>query len=449
MEDAAVEQRCRDKIMITTLAALLEALRTTEAEVLKKHDIKHGPTIGDMYEGLTRDILSRAIPAELGLKVVEGFVEGLDGEKSNQADVLLVRGDGRQIPYTDKFIWPIKDVLAIFEVKKTLYGDSLADAFSKMRKVSELHKAFHAAGGYAGRNVKFGHKNFAKLTGFYPKFSDVDDLPAPLPQIQYALLMEQLAPIRIILGYEGYVDEQGLRKGVGALLTEQGAGANRGFLSLPSLVVCRKFSVIKSNGMPYYCPLHDFAGWWYVMASNSENPTRLLLEMIWTKISAEMDVSLPMDDSLDQENFAPFLRLKFAQAAVEGVLQTGFVSEYFESLPSGEGAAKQETWQPHDADIAETVTLMQAARNGIVTLDDLQFKKFAIENGTTASEVLTSLVQKRVLGWTDITRRIARPIEDSFATVFTPSGATVVSDQAGLLGLWTQNEIDRKTKAKS
>jgi hypothetical protein len=54
--------------MITTLAALLEAMRTTEAKVLRKHDIKHGPTIGNMYEGLTRKILSRAIPDELGVR---------------------------------------------------------------------------------------------------------------------------------------------------------------------------------------------------------------------------------------------------------------------------------------------------------------------------------------------------------------------------------------------
>ncbi len=426
--------------MITTLAALLEALRTKEAEVLKKHDIKHGPTIGDMYEGLTREILTRAIPAELGLRVVEGFVEGLVGEKSNQADVLLVRGDGRQIPYTDKFIWPIQDVLAIFEVKKTLYGESLNDAFAKMRKVSELHKAFNVARGYVGKDVSFGHKNFARLTGFYPKPSEVDHLPDPLPLIHYTLLMEQLGPVRIVLGYEGYVDETALRKGIGKFLVENGTGANRGFLSLPSLIICRQCSVIKSNGMPYYCALEDYTQWWYTMASNSENPTRLLLEMIWTKISAEMGVSLPMDDSLDQEKFAPFLRQKFIQVNKDGVDQSGFGIEYFESLPSNDSA--EPPWEPHGADIIESVTITRATQVGFVTIDDPHFQKFAIENGTTAAKVLTSLVRKRVLAWTDITQRIARPIENSLATVFTPDGKTVISDQGDRLGLWVQNAID-------
>jgi hypothetical protein len=177
------------------------------------------------------------------------------------------------------------------------------------------------------------------------------------------------------------------------------------------------------------------------MASNSENPTRLVLETIWTKISAEMGISLPMDDSLVQEQFAPFLRQKFAQGEIDGVIQSGFAAEYFESLPSNE-TSEQSNWQPHGADIVESVTLMQAARNGSVKLDDPKFQQFAIDNGTTAASVLASLVRKRVLAWTDITQQLAKPIENSFATVFTPSGKTVISDQAVLLGLWTENEIN-------
>lgn len=429
--------------MITNLAELLEALRTAEAQVLKKQDIKHGPTIGDMYEGLTKDILDRAIPAELGLKVVGGFIQGLDGELSNQADVLLVRGEGRQIPYTDKFVWPIGDVLAIFEVKKTLYGDSMKDAFSKMRRVTDLHKAHYAAGGYAGKRISFGHKNFAKLTGYYPRLADIDTLDAPLPLIQMALVFEQLAPVRIILGYEGYVDETSLRDGIGDLMMENGVGANRGFISLPSLVICRKNSVIKINGMPYYLPMHNPAGWWYTMASNAENPTRLILEMVWTKISAEMDVTMPMDDTLNQELFSPFLRQRYTVGPVNGLTQAGFMAEYINHVEGDGGAVGAQTWSPHDADMVETVTLMQAAKNDEARLDDSKFQEFCVDNGTTASAILESLVRKRVLGWTNNEKTIARPIENSFATVFTPVGKTVVSDQAALLGLWTLGQMDK------
>lgn len=434
--------------MITSLAALLEALRNAEAEILKRHDIKHGPTIGDMYEGLTREILERAIPPELGLQVVEGFIEGLHGEKSNQADVLLVRGEGRQIPYTKKFIWPISDVLAVFEVKKTLYGDSMKDGFAKMAKVSELQKAHFAAGGYVGKNISFGHKNFAKLTGYYPKLKDIDSLDAPLPQIQMAMVTEQLAPVRIILGYEGFVDEAGLRRGVEEILVGNGVGANRGFLSFPSLVICRTHAVIKINGMPYYQPMDDPEGWWCTLASNSENPTRLLLEMIWTKISAELDLAMPMDDSLDRELFSPFLRQKFVGGEVNGVTQAGFMAEIFDHKVDKDTPPTLQTWSPQDADIAETVTLMQAVRLGEVKVDDAKFQEFCVDNGTTASAIVETMVHKRVLGWANNEKTVARPIENTYGTVFTPDGKTVVSDQVAMLGLWTQDQLDKKHKGK-
>jgi hypothetical protein len=427
--------------MITSLSELMEALRTKEAEVLKRHDIKHGPTIGDMYEGLTRDIVGRAIPTRLGLQIAEGFIEGVDGKKSNQADVLLVKGEGRKIPYTNKVIWPIKDVLAVFEVKKTLYGDSLADSFQKMSTVYQLHKDFEAAGGYGGKSIAFAHKNFARATGFYPNLSEVDGLPAPLPQIHHMTLMEHLAPVRIVLGYEGYVDELALRKGISDLLLKLGPSPNRGMTSLPSLVICRRNSVLKLNGMPYCDCQNDWEGWWNTMASNAENPTRLMLEMLWTKIGTELDVLLPMDDSLNQEKLAPFLRQKYFDGEIDGKRQTGFIVDFIDHLPSDENELTDSAWEPHDTDVVESVALMRAAQNGTLQCDDQSFVQFATSHGTTTANILESLTQKRILGWMNAERTIARPIEESFATVFTPSGKTVVSDQSSMLALWTEQQL--------
>ncbi|MGO4390230.1 DUF6602 domain-containing protein [Variovorax sp. M-6] len=435
--------------MITSLSELLEALRTKEAAVLKRHDIKHGPTIGDMYEGLTRDIVGRAIPNELGVQVVEGFIEGLAGEKSNQADVLLVKGEGRKIPYTDKVVWPIRDVLAVFEVKKTLYGDSLADAFTKMMKVAQLHKAFEASGGYSGKSIAFAHKNFARATGFYPKFSDVSGLPEPLQMIHHITLMEHLAPVRIILGYEGYVDELSLRKGISSYLLGQGPGPDRGMMSLPSLVVCRNNSVLKLNGMPYCDRQDDVEGWWNTMASNAENPTRLMLEMLWTKIGTELDILLPMDDSLNQEKLAPFLRQKYFDGEIDGRRQTGFMMDFIEHLPSVDVEPEDSTWTPHDTNVVESVALMRAAQDGTLRCDDLDFVEFAAKHGTTTSSILESLTQKRVMGWMNAEKTIARPIEESFVTVFTPSGKTVVSDQSGMLSLWAEQQLFTRKPRRS
>ena len=90
--------------MITTIAALLRDLMKKEAERLDGQDIAHGPTIGNMYEGLTRDILDRAIPADLDVRVVDGFVRGADGRLSPQMDAMVVVGEGEPIPYTSGFV---------------------------------------------------------------------------------------------------------------------------------------------------------------------------------------------------------------------------------------------------------------------------------------------------------------------------------------------------------
>lgn len=428
--------------MISTVAQLLEELRNAEAAILKKEDIKHGPTIGDMYEGLTRDILDRSIPESLGLRVVEGFIDGIDGERSNQIDAMLVSGEGRAIPYTDKFVWDIRNVLAVFEVKKTLYGAELEDAFQKMWKVASLAKACETAKGYTGKNISFGHKTFAKLTGYFPKFNNVDSLPNPLPLIHYSVLFEQLAPVRVILGYEGYVNEKALRKGISEfLIASNDAGQGRGFLSMPSLIICRHNSVIKLNGFPYYSPITNQSEWWEIMASNSENPTRMLLEMIWTKISSEMEIKLPMDDSLEKEKFFLFLRQKYVERDADGKTHKGFYMEFIDTPPPELVKHDMQEWAPQITNTAETVTLWQAAKKGFIETNDAEFLKFATEEKTTPSLILESMVKKRVLGWMDAQHSRARPIESTTMTVFTPSGDVVVSDQTDLLSLWATGQV--------
>jgi hypothetical protein len=59
--------------MITPFSAILRRLKLKEQAILSTQNITHGPTIGDMYEGLTHDVLSPAIPSSAGLRLVEGF----------------------------------------------------------------------------------------------------------------------------------------------------------------------------------------------------------------------------------------------------------------------------------------------------------------------------------------------------------------------------------------
>jgi hypothetical protein len=238
--------------MLTSLANILRKLQQIEAAKLSQEKIRHAPTIGAMYEGLTRDLLDRAIPDALDLRVVTGFVEGHDGSLGPQTDAMLVTGEGKPVPYTDDFVWPVQNVVAVFEVKKNLYGADLDDAFLKLRTVNDMFGAYVQNTPSARFDTTPAFNAFARLTGLYPRSrEELAQLPEELKFFYHLLVTEQVAPIRVVLGYEGYVDETGLRRGFSNYL-EQNKGTPRGFGlgSFPNLVICRNNSLLKMNGQP-------------------------------------------------------------------------------------------------------------------------------------------------------------------------------------------------------
>jgi hypothetical protein len=201
--------------MITSFAQLLRELQIVEDAELRKQNITHAPTIGAMYEGLTKDLLDRAIPAELGLRLVNGFVSDHEGNLSRQIDCMLVYGEGEAIPYVPgTYKWPVQKALAVFEVKKTLYGDELEDSYDKLRGIVQSYMSVMDTGGADGIDITPAHRAFADLTGIYPAtMAEANALPDGLDQIFHILVFEWLSPLRVIFGYGGYADEYALRDG--------------------------------------------------------------------------------------------------------------------------------------------------------------------------------------------------------------------------------------------
>lgn len=82
------------------------------------------------------------IPEDLGLRVVSGFVEGHDGTLSGQIDCMLVCGTGTPVHQTPLFKWPIRQVIALFEVKKNLFSTQLEEAHHHLNSVLDMYIAF-------------------------------------------------------------------------------------------------------------------------------------------------------------------------------------------------------------------------------------------------------------------------------------------------------------------
>ncbi len=49
-----------------------------------------------------------------------------------------MRGSGTPVAHTELYKWPVKDVVAVFEVKKRLFSSELTDAYSQLRGVLDL-----------------------------------------------------------------------------------------------------------------------------------------------------------------------------------------------------------------------------------------------------------------------------------------------------------------------
>ena len=112
--------------MIRTISDLLNEFIKKEVEILNEQDIKHPTTIGSMFEGLTEEILHQSLFEGLNLKVVKNsFISGCDTE----FDILLVEGEGEQIPYTTRYRFLPEQVLAVIQVKKNLYSKDIKEGY--------------------------------------------------------------------------------------------------------------------------------------------------------------------------------------------------------------------------------------------------------------------------------------------------------------------------------
>jgi Domain of unknown function (DUF6602) len=126
--------------MLRTVAELLEAFLEKEVARLDLLKITHPPTIGAVFEGLTRTVLNLALPLEPTLSIVSGLARAVDGSLTDELDAMLVTGEGEDIPYDGKKIYPIDQVLAVVEVKKNLYTCDLAAGHENLRTARQQGK---------------------------------------------------------------------------------------------------------------------------------------------------------------------------------------------------------------------------------------------------------------------------------------------------------------------
>jgi len=373
--------------IIKNISELLLAIRDKgvgEIEPFLK--IKHGPTIGDMYEGLTKDIAEKSIFDGLDLRVVSGKITNSDGVFSDQIDCMIVTGVGEKIPFTEDYVYPINNVVMVIEVKKKLHSSEMSDGYDNLQSVIRTQANDYRQ--LKGNSIKDAFRSIAKKP--LNDLNDITGLDYQEQMLYHTLVIEDLLPVRVIFGYSGFAKENTLRTKFIEYLTQHlstsdnpkyGYGPN----SFPNLIVAGDYSLIKTNGMPYSIHTDGVKGFCW-MASYRHNPILLLLELLWTRLNYQYN--LPPEffgDELINESLAPLLSIH-AMDDYKGWEYTEIT--YSDSdLTSIDSEEKE--WQPTILNEDEYIVMNKLCEGKTFTVDELSKMISSEENAKAIIEKLS------------------------------------------------------------
>ena len=303
-----------------------------------------------------------------------------------QIDCILHEGKGEPIPYTDKVKVPVKSVLAVFEIKKTLYSSEVQEGIDQLKSVADCMAEEFQQGGRGTIDVSPALRAFAQMTGVVaPDRSSLHSLPAFQQMLYHALICEHVEPLRIIFGYHGFAGERtfrtGFRKLLEGLLNTHGYGPR----GLPHLITSGRYSLIKLNGQPYVLP-HSPETWAFY-GSSSQGYGVFLLELLWTRIARRYNIEGLFGQDLTLEPINLFL---LANLVKQGT-QTGWNYQYI-SLSAKELSYRAEPldWEPVYLNLPQFV-VMNALCHGPVSTADGELRSYIETNRYDFEEFLDSM----------------------------------------------------------
>jgi hypothetical protein len=264
---------------ITSFIELFSEIRRVGIEQNQTFStVQHPTLVGDMYEGLAREMIEASLFEKLDLKVAKGLITSSSGRHSRQVDCMIVRGDGTKLPHTDHSIFHINDVLAVIEVKKTLSRDEIRDCFDKTNHLTTLVVEELSANG-SPSSAAMHRDGFSAVSGLVYPDGPIDG--EPVSTIYRWLMAESIVPLTIALGFYGYLTEVKFRE---ALVDElrQRREATRDSLGIPTCVVAGDLVFVKSNGMPFVHRKTELQ--WTRAYTQKGLVSRTLVNLIWYRI---------------------------------------------------------------------------------------------------------------------------------------------------------------------
>lgn len=433
--------------MIESISQLLEEFRRVSLETIKREDadIKHTVAIGDNFEGLTSEILGKAIFEGLDLRIVErSFIYNDSGDVSDEFDCLLVVGEGIKMSFTDRYKYHIKNVIAVIQVKKSLYAKDIDDAHNNLRSVIEVSEPRDGDEAMA----RMFRDSYKLLVGKdlpneerRKRFTDRENI------VYHYSMMEAFHPPRIVIGYYGYKDEFALREG---FITKMEKivenGPKRGYSpgSFPSLFLCGNLSIVKNNGIPMGYPLQFDEDFYFpVLFTSVNNSMYHLLEIIWTRLVYKFRLSSEIfGDDYDLEAMHPFLWGKERQMSEDWGWEF-----YYHYLPKDELEKPliPIKYKPAEINKDQFIVLKVVSEKGEIDVEtDKEFNDYINQNGIDKKEFLDKLNETRL---TYIDEGKLRVMVDTINYVFSPDGKIYAGEnRSGEMSKYFAGEMIEKKK---
>ena len=372
--------------MITTVADLLEKIKGEEERLLEKYSIVKNPLmIGNMYEGLTKSLMSKTIFEDMDISVVSGKIRNSQGEFSKQIDCMIVEGRGERLPYSDDHIYDLNQVIAVIEVKKNLFGRDVDSAYQNLKSVADLKDGSLEVTLNLFRDA---FESIAKTS--LPYVADVKGLPIGKRMLYDYLLIDTALPVRIVFGYDGFKSEFSLRESFASYLerhvldckTKQGNGPWR----MPNLIICGSFSIVKANGMPYNLKYRLPKGYCPLFASYAKTPFLLALELIWTRLAYKYRIQSDIfGEDLEMELLHPLISCK--------PTPRGWILRYEEYGPESLGRVPEKMkWKPVVLNHVQFGIISQLCEETAMNINDEDFVKYINGQGWTIEEFTDGVV---------------------------------------------------------
>ncbi|MGE8174996.1 DUF6602 domain-containing protein [Pseudomonas fluorescens] len=386
--------------MIRKASELLEEFIEVEKRKLRGFDMPHMPTLGSAYEEITKQGIYQdfAIPKNLDLRVVSGFICVGGVMLAEQIDCMLVHGEGERYGLTGQFKYDVEKVLCIFEVKKTLrkadYVDAMEHLANIRRRFAENFEERLINEGYEP-DITNARRRFSQLTGKVApeKYLDIHHLSSTDGMLFYVLVQESLAPITIIHGYEGYKTENGLRSVFSDILEEAWKSGDRrlGIPSIPTLVTSNDFCLVKGCGIPFLVMQNKDE--WVPVFSTRHNSAKLILELIWSKIGTYFNAKMPWGDGLHMDSVQPLLIARAGE--IDGV--GGWIYNTKEFKEKHMEREDDNLWSPSAVGKAEVSAIdIMAMHGGYLSLDHDMNEYLVKMHGVTVDQVAEVLIKTRL-----------------------------------------------------